>query len=115
VAVDDGLDLAVALGWDDRGDVLGLEVDQDTVGIVTLVPEQHLRDRARLGHDGSVALDVVDLATGENDRDGEAQAIASQVDFGREAAARAAKTLVRTPFLAPAECWWARTMVLSII
>jgi len=38
------------------------------------------------------------------------------VDLRREPAARAADGLIETPFLsAPALCWWARTIVASII
>ena len=35
-AVDNGLDLSVALGRDDGGDVSGYEVGQDRVGVVAL-------------------------------------------------------------------------------
>ena len=38
-----------------------------------------------------------------------------EVDFGREAAARAAKSLILSPPLAPAPCWWTRMIVPSII
>jgi hypothetical protein len=75
--------------------------------------------RPVLGHERLEALDVVNFAAGRDGGDGKPQAIGSQVDFCREAAARAAKTLVLTlawaPLLASAECWWARMMVLSII
>jgi hypothetical protein len=70
VAVDDGLDLSVALGRDHGGDVPGLEILQDGVGVVAFVAQKHLRLRSGLGHDRSVALDVGDLAAGEDHRDG---------------------------------------------
>jgi hypothetical protein len=115
VSVDDRLDLAVALSRDHRGDVSSLKIGQDRIGVIAIVAEQHPWNGAWFGHDRRVALDVVDLSAGQNHGDRQTQAIASQVDFCRETAARTAKTLVRTPFFAPAECWWARMNVLSII
>ena len=44
------------------------------------------------------------------------QRVDQGVDLGAQSAARAANRLVLAGFfLAPALCWWARTMVLSII
>ena len=43
MAVDDRLDLAIALGANDGGDASGLQVGQDEVGIVTLVGQQDAR------------------------------------------------------------------------
>ena len=105
MAVDDGLDLAIALGRDDGGYTPGFQVGQDGVGVVALISDQHLWDGPRLGHDRAIASDIVDFPAAQGDRHRQAQAVAPQVDLGREAAARAAKTLVRTPFFAPAECW----------
>jgi hypothetical protein len=53
-------------------------------------------------------------------REGEAGRVAERVDQGldlrAQAAAAAPDRLVATPFLiAPALCWWARTIVLSIM
>ena len=117
MAVDNGLDLSIALGRDDRGDAAILQVCEDGVGVVALVAHEHLGLRPRLGHDRRLALDVGDLAAGEDHRDRQAQAVGPQMDLGREATARAAKTLVLSArfFWAPAACWWARTIVLSII
>ena len=84
MSVDDGLDLAIALGRDDGGDAVGLEVGEDGVCVVALVDDQHFRFRPRLGHDRCVALDVGDLAAGEDHRDRKAQAVAPQMDLGRK-------------------------------
>lgn len=92
MAVDDGLDAAIALGRDHGGDVAGLEVLQDGVGVIAFVPHEHPGLRPRIGHDRCIALDVGDLAAGEDHRDRQAQAIGPQMDLGREATARAAKT-----------------------
>ena len=92
MAVDDGLNLAVALGRDDGGDAALLQVSEDGVGVVALVAHEHLGLGSRLGHDRRVSLDVGDLAAGQDHRDRQAQAVGPQMDLGREATARAAKT-----------------------
>ena len=94
VAVDDGLGLAIALGRDDGGDAAIAQVGEDGVSVVALVAQQHLGLRAGLGHDRRVALDVGDLAAGEDHRDGQTQAVGLQMDLGREATARAAKIFI---------------------
>jgi len=104
--VDDGLDLSVAFWRNDGGDAFGFEVGQDGVGVVPLVAEQHFRLWPRLGHDRTVALHVGDFAAGQDDGDRQAQAVGPQMDLGREATARAAKTFVLSArfFWAPAAC-----------
>ncbi len=106
MAIDDGLDLTVALGRDDGGDATLIEIGEDGVGVVSLIAKQHLGLGSGLGHDGRVASDVGDLATGQNHGDRQAQPVAPQMDLGREATARAAKTFaVSAPFFwAPAAC-----------
>jgi hypothetical protein len=105
VAVDGGLYLAVALGGNDGGDASGLQVGQDEVGIVTLVGQQDAWLWAGLIHDRRIALYIGDLTAAQRDRDREAKSVAAEMDLGREATTRAAKTLVRIPFLsAPAAC-----------
>ena len=107
MAVDDGLDFAVALGRDDGGDSALLQVGEDSVGVVALVAHEHLGLGSRLGHDRGVAFDVGDLAASEDHRDRQAQAVGPQMDLGREATARAAKTFALRAcrfFWAPAAC-----------
>ncbi len=105
MSVDDGLDLAVPLCGDDGGDASGLQVGQDEVGVVSLVGEQDARFRPRLVHDRRIAFHIGDLTAAQRDRDREAQSVAAEMDLGREATARAAKTLVLIPFFsAPAAC-----------
>jgi hypothetical protein len=55
------------------------------------------------------------LARREDEAERETFTVRAGMDFTREAAARAAKTLAASPPLAPAAWWWARTTVLSII
>lgn len=94
VSIDDGLDLSIALGRDDAGDAPGVEIGEDDVGVVALVAKQHLGSGAGLGHERAVSLHVGHFAAGQDHRDREAKAIAPQVDLGREATSRAAKTFV---------------------
>jgi hypothetical protein len=55
------------------------------------------------------------LAAGQEEVDRVAQRVDQGVDLGAQSAARASDRLVLTSFFwAPALCWWARTMVLSI-
>jgi len=105
VSVDDGLDLAVSLGRDDGSDTSGLQVGEDEVGVVSLVGEQDARRRPGLVHDRRIAFHIRDLTAAQRDRDREAQSVAAEMDLGREATTRAAKTLVLIPFFsAPAAC-----------
>lgn len=105
MAVYDGLDLSVSLGWNDGGDAAGLQVGQDEVSVVPLVGEQDAGLRAGFVHDRRIAFHIGDLPAAQRDRDREAQSVAAEVDLGREATARAAKTLVLIPFFsAPAAC-----------
>lgn len=106
MTVDDRLDLAIALWRDDGGDSLGVQVGEDGVGVVALVAHEHLGGGAGLGHERRVAFDVGGFAAGQDDGDGQAQAVGSQMDLGREATARAAKTFALSSrfFLAPAAC-----------
>ncbi len=105
MAVDDGLDLSVSFGGDDGDDASGRQVGKDEVGVVSLVGEQDTGLGTGLVHDRGIALHIGDLPAAQRDRDREAQSVAAEMDLGREAAARAAKTLVLIPFFsAPAAC-----------
>jgi hypothetical protein len=105
VTVDDGLDLAVSLCGDDGGDASGLQVGQYEVCVVSLVGEQDAGLRAGLVHDRRIAFYIGDLSGAQRDCDREPQSVAAEMDLGREATARAAKTLILIPFFsAPAAC-----------
>ena len=56
------------------------------------------------------------FAWGQKETEWVAQGVNQRVDFGAQAAVAGPDRLVRTAFFwAPALCWWARTVVLSII
>ncbi len=58
----------------------------------------------------------MDLAWRQDEPNGIAESVNADVDFGAQAAARTPDRLIfAPPFLAPAACWCARTMVESMI
>ncbi len=105
---------AIGLGRNDRFDLSAFEAGDETVGVVAFVSEDriwfHLGDKPfGLG-------DVVNLSAGEAQRQRIAQGVDDDMNFGSQPAARATYGLVETPFFrAPALCWWALTMVASIM
>ena len=73
------------------------------VGVISLVAEQGFGLDLRQQRVG--LRDVMDLPTGEAERQRIAQGIDDHMDFGREPAARAANGLIETGFFwAPALC-----------
>lgn len=54
------------------------------------------------------------LAWGEHEADRQAAAVDDSVDLAGQSPTGATDGVIRTPFLPPAACWWARTMELSI-
>ena len=63
-------------------------------------------------HERIVAFDLVGLAAGDIERQRVAFGVGAEVDFGREAAARATERfLILIPPFTPAACWCARTIV----
>ena len=84
------------------------------IGVERLIGDQ------RIGlHRGQQVVrphQVVRFTASQEEADRVAQRVDQGVDFGAQSAARSTDRLVLAGFfLAPALCWWARTMVLSII
>lgn len=100
--VDDDRLLAVLAAWDDSFGAARSCVISNGVGIITAVGDHDLRIGAVGGHDEVVAFVIRDFPAGDFRRDGEAFAVGAEVDFGGEAAFRAAKTLFLSPPFAPA-------------
>src|SRR6476646_2199154 len=85
-----------------------------SIGVERLVGDQRIG--LHRGQQVVRPLQVVCLAAGQEEVDRVAQRVDQGVDLGAQSAARAPDCLVLTSFFwAPALCWWARTMVLSII
>lgn len=98
--------LAVGLGRDDRGFAGGGErFDDALAGVIGLVGQQ-----------GVGPVQIMGLAGGEQEGQRIAQRIDEGVDPGAQSAPAAPDGFVAAVFFrAPALCWWARTMVESII
>jgi hypothetical protein len=105
--------LAIGLGRDHRGDPpLGEFVDK-RIGVESLVADEG----ARIGmfEQWLPTNQIVGLAWREHQVDGIAQSVDERVDFGGQSPAGSPDGLRAVFFRAPALCWWARTMVASII
>lgn len=87
---------------------------QDAVAVITLVGDDCLGLPLSQQFQGLCA--VVDLTRRDEEVDRLAVLIGQQVDLGRQTSSGTPQSLVCAPFLRPvAACWWARTIVESII
>jgi hypothetical protein len=99
---------------DDRCD--GAGACRRPVGLAVISLVRHRDARADVGADVERRLElcaVAGLAAGQMEVERVAVEIGLEVDFGREAAARAAERLALLPPFAPAAETWARAVVLS--
>lgn len=115
VAMPVGLALgrAVAPRRDDRLSTRGFNGFDQGVAVVSLVGDD---SPGRNGRHQRGALRYVGLlSAGQDQTQRIAQRVDTGVDLGGQPAPRAADRLIATVFFrAPAECWWARTMVESM-
>ena len=102
------LHFTVGLGRNHRGDPSPREGVEQRIGIISLVAEEGVRV-------GVFACQVVILTRRQHQFDRIAQGINKRMDFGRQSPAGSPNGLRAVFFRAPALCWWARTMVASII
>ena len=113
--VEEARDFAVAFGRDHGGLARRKQrFDHAFVGIKGFVPQQgiglHLRQQ-RVG-----AFEIMGLTGGQKEGERIAQGIDQAVDFCAQSAFAAPDRLIFAVFFfAPALCWCARTMVLSIM
>ena len=99
--------------WDDRFGALADDEGEDRLGVIALVGDDVVALLAGQQADG--LRHIVRLAAGQAQVDRIAERVDDDMDLAGEAAAGAAERLVfALDFLAPAACWCARTMVLSI-
>ena len=95
-------------------DVSTFEAGEEAIRVITFVSQDRLR--LHLGHERFGLGDVVSLSAGKAQRQRITQGVDDNVNFGGQPAARATYGLVEAPFFrAPALCWWALTMVASIM
>ena len=108
--VRDGLGAGAVRG-DHGADVVLAQVRPEGIGVEGLVGDQ---DLGRQAADERFGLsDVVRLTGGETNAQRIAERIYGDVQLGAQPPARAPDGLISSPPFAPAECWWARTMVES--
>ena len=102
VVVDRDLELSSATHRNDRDATFRFGVLADAVSVVSLVGDENLRFRRVGVHHEIVALVVRDFPAGDLRRDRQPFGVGAEMNFGREATLRAAKTLSLSPPFAPA-------------
>src|SRR6267142_478373 len=99
---------------DDGEGALGGDGVAQVIGIIGCIGHDDLGGQPL--DQGSGLRCIALLTCGQHEPHGTSQASNGHVNLGAQATARAADRLIfRPPFLAPAACWWARTMVESTI
>ena len=94
---------AIGLGRNNHFDLAPFEAGDEAIRVVAFVSQDGLR--LHLGDKRLGLSDVVNLPAGQAQRQRIAQGVDDDMNFGRQAAARAAYGLVETPFFrAPALC-----------
>lgn len=113
--VESAFDFAVALGRDDkRLSCRPKRVDDALVGVEGFVRQEHVGFHLRQQRVGP--FQIMGLAGGQDKGQRIAQRVDQGVDFGAQASLAAPDRLIFACFFwAPALCWWARTIVESII
>lgn len=109
-----GFPFAIGFARDVGNRALRLDQIADAIGVISLVGQN---DGARIEtiKQAKRGGAVMGLAGGQAEPDREPLGIDDRVDLGREAAPRATETMISIPLFFVADCWWARTEVLSII
>ena len=104
--------LAIGLRRDNGLDASVHQIVANFVAVVALVAEESVRIHIVKFHQRIIAFDLVHLVAGDIESQRVAFGVRAEVDFGREAAARAAERfLILIPPFTPAACWCARTIV----
>ena len=107
--------LAIGPRRDNGLDASVHQIVANFVAVVALVAEESVRIHIVKFHQRIIAFDLVHLAAGDIESQRVAFGVRAEVDFGREAAARAAERfLILIPPFTPAACWCARTIVESM-
>ena len=107
--------LAIGPRRDNGLDASVHQIVANFVAVVALVAEEFVRIYIVKFHQRIIAFDLVHLAAGDIESQRVAFGVRAEVDFGREAAARAAERfLILIPPFTPAACWCARTIVESM-
>ena len=105
--------LSVGFGGNDGDDAAAIEL-----GAQPIVVEGFVGEQGADGDAGDQRFDadaIVPLTRQQDEARQIAERIDKRDDFGRQTAARSPDCLILSPPLAPAPCWWTRTIVPSIM
>ena len=108
-AIDRMLDATVLLGPYLGQSTMGDKLLTDGVAVATPICEEHLWVEVVLGHQLGIDGAVVRFARCQKESDRKTLSVGPKVDFGREATARTAKSLILSPPFAPAAQWCCRS------
>lgn len=97
---------------DDRLCVLSRNAYDKRIGVVSLA--SHTRQGTKSIDQGFGLRYVRSFATSQNQTNGIFQSVHRSMNFCRQSTTRTSDALRPFFFGAPVECWWARTMVLSM-
>jgi hypothetical protein len=100
--IDRTLDLAIGLCGNDRIGAMKVAIGAHIVAVVALIAQHVLRAGLVRRHQLGIGRDVVRLAAGQSEAEGQAFLVRAGMKFCRKATARAAKTLFVSPPFAPA-------------
>jgi len=87
--IDGVLDQAVAFGRDFRLATTATHIVADRVAVIAAITEQNVGIAVPLGHEIGIGGTVMRLAGRQDNADRQAVSVGTNVDFGREATARA--------------------------
>ena len=113
LAVDDTTNPDVALRGNVSRSAAGLDELDDRAGEETTVGN-HMAGQGKAFDQLRKGSLVGRLARRENQAHRQTLVIHNGMDLGAQSSTRTADGVIRTPFLPPAACWWARTIELSI-
>ena len=100
--IDRALDLAIGLGGNDRIGAMNVAIGPNIVAVVAFIAQHGLRAGLVSRHQLVIGRDVMRLAAGQSEAEGQAFSVRTGMKFCRKATARAAKTLFLSPPFAPA-------------
>jgi len=113
IGIDRSLDLDVALCGDMGLPTSGADQVDQRSRVVPAICDEGFGRRQGLDQARCHGL-VGSLAGREQQSDRQSLFVDNGVDLGAQSSTRTANGVIRTPFLPPAACWWARTIELSM-
>jgi hypothetical protein len=113
VWIDGTPDDASRAAWDVGAGTGSSDEVEDGVAVVASVSDDCQR-RGKAGEQTWNGGHVGSLTGREQQPDRQSLFVDNGMDLGAQSSTRTANGVIRTPFLPPAACWWARTIELSM-